>query len=92
MQTSSFFSLSDSSLRVLSSSSLVFFSLVLVSGRRLTFDNESMRVNTAATRGTVSAALDAEGAVKLRMTCFSRSLGGIGPLVGRSLGWSVTLG
>jgi hypothetical protein len=38
----------------------------------------------------VSAACEAGGAAKLRMTCFSRSLGGRGPMDGRSLGWSVT--
>lgn len=69
-------------------SSLIFLSLVLVSGRRATLDSESTKEKSAVTISTVSAACAADGAFKLRMTCFSRSLGWMG-LVGRSRGWSV---
>lgn len=73
----------------LSFSSLTFLSLVLVSGRSATLDNASTKGNIAATRSAVSAAFEEDGALKLRMTCFSRSLGSKG-LAGRSRGWSVT--
>ena len=71
-------------------SSLVLLIFILVSGRRLHLDSESMKVKTAVTRGMVTSTWADEGVVRERTTCFSRSAGSKGPLVGRSLGWSVT--
>lgn len=48
-----------------------------------------MNPKRAVMRGRVSAAREGGGAVRVRMTCFRRSDGGIGRR-GRSLGWSVT--
>jgi len=62
----------------------------LVSGRRWHFDSESTNENSAVTKGMVTSAWEAGGAVRERMTCFSRSETGRGPFEGRSLGWSVT--
>ena len=77
---------SASSLRLLAKSSRVLFSLVFVSGRRLTFSRASIRPNTAETSGAESVACDDGGAKRERMTCFSLF---VEMTLGRTRGWSV---
>lgn len=75
-RTSSFFSFSVSALRLLSSSSLTFLSLILVSGQRWMVWRESMNEKIAETRSAVSSTR--LGRVRLRMTCFWHLLRGRG--------------
>jgi hypothetical protein len=77
---------SASSLSVFAKSSRVFFSLLFVSGRRLTFSRASIRPNRAETSGAEPAMRDGGGTTRERVTCFSLFEG---VTLGRTRGWSV---